>query len=183
MRRRAVFARALALAVAALLPAGSAPVGAARADPSPDDNKALIFRIIAEAFNAGDLDVIDDVVAADYLDHQAGPDAPGGPAAFKTFVRAFRATFPDVQVAVEDLVAEGDRVALRVTLRGTQQGSLGFIPATGLTVEFAGYHVYRVADGKVAEHWGLQDDLGLLLQLGVITPDAVPPTPGVAARA
>jgi steroid delta-isomerase-like uncharacterized protein len=183
MRRRAVFARALALAAAGLLPAGSAPVRATRAASSSDANKALIHRIVAEAFNAGDLDFIDEVLAADYLDHQAGPGAPAGPAAFKSFVRAFRATFPDVQVAVEDLVAEGDRVALRVILRGTQRGALGPIPATGLTVEFAGYHVYRVADGKVAEHWGLQDDLGLLLQLGVIAPDVVPPTPGAVARA
>ena len=177
MRRRAIFARLLALAAGAVL-AARATVGVARADSPSDANTALIRRIIAEAFNAGDLDIIDEALARDYLDHQAGPDAPGGPAAFKAFVDAFRAAFPDVQVTVEDLVAEGDRVALRVTLRGSQQGALGEIPATGLPVEFGGYHIYRFEDGKVAEHWGLQDDLGLLLQLGVIAPEAAPLTPG-----
>lgn len=183
MRRRAIFARALALAAAVVLPAGRAPVGVARADSPSDANSALIRRIIAEAFNAGDLDVIDEALARDYLDHQVGPDAPGGPAAFKAFVDGFRTAFPDVQVTVEDLVAEGDRVALRVTLRGSQQGALGEIPATGLPVEFGGYHIYRFEDGKVAEHWGLQDDLGLLLQLGVIAPEAAPLTPGTTVSA
>lgn len=180
MRRRAVFARALALA-AAPLPVGPTAVEVLRANSPSEANEALIRRIIDGAFNAGALDIVDDALASDYVDHQAGPDAPGGPAAFKAFVRAFRATFPDVQVTVEDLVAGGDRVALRVTLRGSQQGALGEIPATGLRVEFGGYHIYRLADGKVTEHWGLQDDLGLLLQLGVIAPQAIPSTPGAIA--
>ena len=183
MRRRAVFARAFALATAGLLPASPAAVGAARADSPSDTNKDLVRWIIAEAFNAGNLDVVDEALAAGYLDHQAGPDGASGPEAFKAFVRAFRATFPDVQVEVDDLLAEGERIALRVTWRGSQQGALGAIPATGLPVEFVGYHIYRFEDGKIAEHWGLQDDLGLLLQLGVIAPGAVPPTPGVAVAA
>lgn len=182
MRRRAVFARVLALALAALLPAGPAAVGAARADSPAEANKDLVRRIIAEAFNAGNLDVVDEALGADYLDHQAGPNAASGPDAFKAFVRAFRDTFPDVRVEVEDIVAEGERIALRVTWRGSQQGALGSIPATGLPVEFGGYHIYRFEDGKIVEHWGLQDDLGLLLQLGVIAPGAVPPTPGAALR-
>ena len=182
MRRRAVFARALALAAAARLAEGQPPVGGVRADSRSEANKDLIRRVIAEAFNAGNLEVVDEALAADYVEHQAAPDAPGGPAAFKAFVRAFRATFPDVHATVEDMVAEEDRVALRVTWRGSQQGALGEIPATGLPVEFGGYHIYRFEDGKIAEHWGLQDDLGLLLQLGVIAPEAVPPTPGAAVR-
>jgi len=179
MRRRTILARTLALMVVPLLRAGPARTAAAPADAPA----TLIRRVIDEAFNAGQLDVIDQVLAADYLDHQAGPDAPRGPEGFKRFVRAFRATFPDVHITVEELIAEGDKVALRVTWRGTQLGALGAVPATGLPVEFPGFHVYRFEDGKVAEHWGLQDDLGLLLQLGVVAPGAVPPTPGVAARA
>lgn len=182
MRRRAAFSRALALVAAALLPAGPAAVGAAGDDSASDTNEALVRRVVDEAFNAGNLDVVDGALADGYLDHQAGPDAAAGPEAFSAFVRAFRATFPDVRVDVEDLIAAGDRVALRVTWRGSQQGALGGIPATGLPVEFGGYHIYRFEDGKMAEHWGLQDDLGLLLQLGVIDPEAVPPTPGAAAR-
>ena len=182
MRRRTVFARTLALAGAAVLSARSSAVGAARADSPSDANKDLIRRVIAEAFNEGNLDVVDEALAADYVEHQAGPDAAQGPEAFKAFVRAFRATFPDVRVELEDLVAEGERIALRAIWRGSQQGALGAIPATGLPVEFGGYHIYRLEDGKIAEHWGLQDDLSLLLQLGVIAPEAVPPTPGAAVR-
>lgn len=183
MRRRTVFTRALPLAVVGLLPRRGAPVVAARAESSTEANKALIRRLIDEAFNAGNLNVIPEALADDYLDHQAGPGAPRGPEALIRFVIAFRATLPDVEVTVEDLVAEGDRVALRVTWRGTQLGPLGNVPATGKPVAFVGYHVYRIEDGKLAEHWGLQDDLGLLLQLGVIASQAVPPTPGIAARA
>lgn len=179
MRRRTIVTRALALAGTPLLRAGTAPIAAA-----PTDAPAtLIRRIIDEAFNAGQFDVVDETLAAEYLDHQAGPDAPRGPEGFKGFVRAFRTAFPDVEVTVEDLIAERDKVALRVTWHGTQLGALGGVPATGRSVEFAGFHVYRVEDGKVTEHWGLQDDLGLLLQLGVVAPGTVPPTPGATARA
>ncbi len=181
MRRRAVLTHALPLAAVGLLRRGGAPGAAARAESATEANKDLIRRVIDEAFNDGDLDVVAEALAADYLDHQAGPAAPRGPGAFRGFVIAFRATLPDVEVTVEDLVAEGDRVALRVTWRGTQLGPLGNVPATGLPVEFAGYHVYRIEDGKIAEHWGLQDDLGLLLQLGVIASQAVPPSPGTTA--
>ncbi len=179
MRRRRILARALALGAAPILPS-NAPLAAAAPANAP---ATLIRRVIDEAFNAGQFDVVDTAFTADYLDHEAGPEAPRGPEGFKGFVRAFRITFPDVEVTVEDLIAEGDRVALRVTWRGTQLGALGGVPATGLPVEFAGFHVYRFDDGKVAEHWGLQDDLGLLLQLGVVAPGAVPPTPGVTMRA
>ena len=182
MRRRAVFMRALPLAVMGLLSRSGTPVAAARVESSAEANKALIRRLIDEAFNQGDLNVIPKALADDYLDHQAGPGAPRGPAALVGFVIAFRATLPDVEVTVEDLVAEGDRVPLRVTWRGTQLGPLGNVPATGKPVEFVGYHLYRVEDGKLAEHWGLQDDLGLLLQLGVIASQAVPPTPGTTVR-
>ena len=183
MRRRAALARALTLAAAGLLPRSGPALAARAAASTTEANKDLIRRVIDEAFNDGDLDVVAEALATDYLDHQAGAAAPRGPEAFRGFVVAFRATLPDVAVTVEDLVAEGDRVALRVTWRGTQLGPLGGVLATGLAVEFAGYHVYRFEDGKVAEHWGLQDDLGLLLQLGVIASQAVPPTPGTAPAA
>ncbi|MDP9356442.1 MAG: ester cyclase [Chloroflexota bacterium] len=182
MRRRALLTRALPLAAMSLLPGGRAPAAAGRAESTVEKNKDLIRRVIDRAFNHGDLDIVAEVLADDYLDHAAGPGAPRGLEGFRGFVVAFRATLPDVVVTVEDLVAEGDRVALRVTWRGTQLGPLGSVPATGLPVEFVGYHVYRVEDGKLTEHWGLQDDLGLLLQLGVIASQAVPPTPGVATR-
>ena len=181
MRRRAMLTRSLPLAAVGLLRLGGSPVAATRAKSTTDENKDLIRRLIDEAFNAGNLDIVAEALADDYLDHLAGPGAPRGPEVFRGFVIAFRATLPDVEVTVEDLIAEGDRVALRVTWRGTQLGPLGNVPATGLAVAFVGYHVYRIEDGKLAEHWGLQDDLGLLLQLGVIASQAVPPTPGITA--
>lgn len=178
MQRRTILTRVVAFAGAAWLRAGIAPVVAAPANAPA----TLIRRIIDEAFNAGQFDVVDEAFAAEYLDHEAGPGAPRGPKGFTGFVRAFRTTFPDVEVTVEDLIAEGDKVALRVTWRGPQVGALGGVPATGLPVEFPGFHVYRFEHGKVAEHWGLQDDLGLLLQLGLVAPGTVPPTPGTTAR-
>ena len=179
MRRRTILVKALALGAAPILPPDVSPAAVAPADAPA----TLIRRITDEASNRGRLAIIDEALTAEYLGHQAGPDVPRGPAGFKRFVGAVRATFPDLSVTIQDLITQGDRVALRVTRRGSQLGALGGIPPSGFAVEFAGFHVDRFDNGKVAEHRGLQDDLVLLLQLGVVAPGAVPPTPGVTARA
>lgn len=142
-----------------------------------------IRRITDEASNRGRLAIIDEALTAEYLGHQAGLNVPRGPEGCTRFVGAVRATFPDLSGTIQDLITQGGPRRPAVTWRGSQLGTLGGVPPSALAVEFAGFHVDRFDNGKVAEHRGLQDDLVLLLQLGVVAPGAVPPTPGVTARA
>ena len=81
---------------------------------------------------------------------------------------AFRSAFPDLWSKVEDVIMEGDRVVERFRGGGTHQGELFGIPATGVTMETTGINILRIVDGKVVEHWGNSDDLGVMRQLGVL---------------
>jgi steroid delta-isomerase-like uncharacterized protein len=135
-------------------------------------SEALVRRFYDEGWNANNLDVYDELVTEDFVDHQALPGLPPGREGFKQLNALFRAAFPDVVVEVEDVVAEGDRVAARWTSSGTHKGPLFGIPATGRAVKVTAMVVYRIEDGRLAEGWINRDDLGMMRQLGVV------PTPG-----
>ena len=136
-----------------------------------EDNKALMRRIY-EVFNTGNLALADEVIAADAVDHQAMPGMAPGREGFKQLVTMFRAAFPDLECIIEDMLAEGDKVVTRLTMRGTHQGELMGIAPTGRPITVTGIDIVRFAQGQVVEHWGNQDDLGMLQQLGVV------PAPG-----
>jgi steroid delta-isomerase-like uncharacterized protein len=142
-------------------------------------NKVIVRRIPEQIFSRGDLAVADEVLAEEYVEHalfgtRPVPGVPAGREGFKQLVAKLRAAFPDLRYTVEEMVAEGEMVAARVTARGTHQGELMGIPPTGRQVVVTGIHLCRIADGKLVEHWANQDDLGLLQQLGVIPiPDAI----------
>jgi predicted ester cyclase len=137
---------------------------------SVEENTALIHRIV-EAVNRGELDVVDELFAADYVDHSR-PGLPPGPAGAKAFFALARAAFPDLSVTIAETIAEGDRVAVRGALRGTHRGDFMGIPPTGTRVTVSLIDINRIAGGKLVERWANQDDLGLLRQLGVL------PAPG-----
>jgi steroid delta-isomerase-like uncharacterized protein len=133
-----------------------------------EENKALMRRVYEEVVNTGDLGRADALIAADMVDHEEVPGMPPGIEGFRWFVRTFRAAFPDFRITVEDVLAEGDKVATRFTMRGTHRGEFMGIPPTGKEIAVAGFDVVRIAGGKVVEHWGLGDNLGLMQQLGAI---------------
>jgi steroid delta-isomerase-like uncharacterized protein len=133
------------------------------------ENKALIVRWFDEVWNQGSTDAIDEMFAPDGVAHGLGPDLRG-PAEFKTFHAAFRQAFPDVRVEVDEIVAEGDRVAYRLTAVGTHQGDgLGFA-ATQRPARFVVMGSARIRDGRIVEGWNVIDQLGMLTQLGVVNP-------------
>jgi steroid delta-isomerase-like uncharacterized protein len=140
---------------------------------SIEDNKAVVRRWF-QAFNDRDLAAEEAARSADFAAHVPGAAAPLDGEGWQSFLAAFVAGFPDFRLVVEDLVAEGDRVAARWSFQGTHQGMFLGIPPTGKPVRMAAIEVNRVADGKVAEHWVALDQLGLLQQLGAI------PAPGAA---
>ena len=100
---------------------------------------------------------------------------PGGLEGFKAFFTMLRAAFPDLRYAVENVLAEGDLVAGHLTVRGTHRGEFMGVAATGRQVTWTETHVGRVENGKLVEHWGNSDDLGLMQQLGAV------PSPGQGA--
>ena len=136
-------------------------------------NKAIERRLLDEVYSHGNLEVIDELVARDFVGH--GTAAEGGDQgreAYRQFVVEMRSAFPDLQMTVEDQIAEGDKVVTRFRARATHTGSFQGIPPTGRPGEFSGTIIDRIADGKVIECWSNTDDLGLLQQLGAIpTPD------------
>ena len=136
---------------------------------SEEANKALATRFY-EVFNSGKVDNLDDFVSQDYSQHSIG--LPPGLAGVKMFMGAFHAGFPDAKLVVEDLLADGDRVIGRWVVTGTQTGELLGIPASGKAVSITGIDIWRVADGRLAEHWDNWDQMGMMQQIGAI------PTPG-----
>ena len=131
-----------------------------------EENKALVRRIIDEAWNQGKLAVVDEAFAADYQEHNPRPGQEPGIDGYKGGVVMMRAAFPDLSLDVHDIIAEGDRVAVLYTLHGTHDGELMGMPASGQRVSSEGMVFARFRDGKVIERWGVQDMLTLLQQIG-----------------
>jgi predicted ester cyclase len=136
---------------------------------SEEANKATLNRLFDEIVNQGRFELIDELYDPGMIDHDPVPGAPPGLAAVEHTLRALRTGFPDLQVTLDDVVAEGDKVALRGTWRGTNSGwMLGMAP-TGKRAEWRGMVIFRFLDnGKVAERWGLMDTTSLLQQVGLI---------------
>jgi predicted ester cyclase len=133
------------------------------------DNKAVIKRVVEEAFNGGNLAVIDELVDPGYVDHDARPGTPPGPETLRRVVAGARAGFPDYKAIVEDAVAEGDKVAVRFTNEGTHLGQLPLAgPPSGKHLTWQTFAIFRFANGKIAERWGLIDVYAMLRQTGAL---------------
>jgi predicted ester cyclase len=139
---------------------------------SLEENKDIIRRFCDEAVNKRNLSVVDELIAADYIDHVTGVgDVSGSEGMKQHLVMGFTA-FPDLRITIEDIVAEGDRVVSRITNSGTHKGDLMGIAQTGKYVTWESMSIDRIADGKCIEGWEVADHLGLMQQLGVIpTPE------------
>ncbi len=138
-------------------------------------NKTADARIPLEAFNQGRLEVIDEVIAPDAVDHSLPPGMPPGAEGVKALVGAVRSAFPDMKITVERQIAEGDLVVQHITATGTMKGDFAGMPPSGKHASWEAIHISRFANGKVVEHWAVQDQLGMLQQLGFVPkPDAAP---------
>jgi predicted ester cyclase len=141
---------------------------------SVERNKALVRLLMEDDISRGDEAVAETIIHPEFVDHTNPPGMQHGLEGHKAIVRLFRAVFPDLEWRIDDLIAEGDKVVARTTMRGTQLGEFFGLPPTGESVEMSGVHILRIADGKIAEHWGNNDDLGLMRQLGAIPSPAEP---------
>ena len=135
-----------------------------------EENKRLARRALEAIYAQGNLAVADDLVHAGFVDHEPGhPELPHGPESVKQTAQSLRGAFDGLRFQIEDEIAEGDKVVQRVIMSGRHTGTLAGCEPTGK--EFAVRHVYiwRIAEGKIVEHWGSRDDLGLLQQLGLVS--------------
>lgn len=133
---------------------------------SKQDNLATMQRL-GEAVNSGNLDAFHEVFAPTAIDRDPASDQGPGPEGFIHFFTGFRAAFPDLNVSVEQLVADDDNVAIAYTITGTHQGDFLGVPATGRRIEARGMQIARFENGLIVERWGSSDQLGILQQIGV----------------
>ena len=125
-------------------------------------------RIVLELFHAGSVEMLEALVSADFVDHSLPPEVPPNREGLKSVIANMRAAFPDLEYSIEDQIAEGDKLAQRLTGRGTMKGPFLGMPATGKTAAWQEFHFHRFdADGLLIEHWDLTDSLAMLVQLGL----------------
>jgi steroid delta-isomerase-like uncharacterized protein len=132
------------------------------------DNKKLVKEFIDRLFTEGDLSVLDELVAPDYVDHDPPFGEPGTVDGWRAMATMIRDAFPDWHSDLHALYAEGDIVVERFTASGTQKGAMFGIPPSGTVCTLAGINIFRLREGKIAERWGRTDELGMLRQLGVV---------------
>jgi predicted ester cyclase len=135
---------------------------------SLEANKEIVRRMFEEDLNTDNRDAADEFFNLDFVDHTNPPHLKYGLDSHKEIARIFHAAFPDVKWTIIDSIAEGDKVVVRLVYRATHTGDFFGIPPTGRQVEVKGTHILRIRNGKIAEHWGNDDDLGLMRQLGVV---------------
>lgn len=136
---------------------------------SLEENKRVVRRLFEEVYNQGSLSVIDDLFAEHALGHDPTREEPvRGVESYRLAATSFLEAFPDLRVSLDDLVAEGDRVAARWTLVGHHEGTFMGVPPSGNLVREGGMIIYRLAEGRIAEYWGATDMLALMRQLSGI---------------
>jgi predicted ester cyclase len=137
--------------------------------------EAVVRRLIDGGFSQGRLEVCDELVAADIVEHQEfGPNHAPGPEGVKAVIASLRGGFSDFELRIDDLVVAGDTVWIRNTATGTNDGAFMGYPPTGRTIRITVFDVLRVADGRIVEHWGVPDRLGALHQTGAVARPGAP---------
>lgn len=142
--------------------------------PTPEENKEVVRRYYKEAFEEGNLDLLEELVASDVVNHNPLSDETlteeeaSGFEGFRRHVLAAKEGFPDASIEIEDLLADGDMVMIRFTFEGTHEGRFGGLEPTGKRVSQSNLGLFRIEDGKIAERWVESDNLEMLQQLGVI---------------
>jgi hypothetical protein len=134
---------------------------------TPEQNKDIVRRYQA-AYNANDLDALDEVVAPDVKTPAMLPGFPPGLEGVKQLHRLTVDAWPDLQTTIEDLIAEGDRVVARVSVAATPQKEAFGVPPTGKSFKVSGTYVVRIQNGKIVEHFGVEDAVGIMQQLGLM---------------
>ena len=133
-----------------------------------NDNKAIVRRFIEEVFVGGRHETVDELLADDFVAH-TWPSATGDPKAdLKSAIDRAAAGLSNAEFTIDDLIAEDDRVAARLTTSATHTGPFMGMPPTGKGYSIEEIHWFRLRDGKVVEHWHQFDQMGMMKQLGAM---------------
>jgi predicted ester cyclase len=162
---RATVVGASALALGSLSTTGHAMAGGPLDEATGKAARAALARAFYTPFNTGQVALYDTVLAPDWIDRPLGPGQSAGRDGLKPVVRAYRAALSGLTVTIEDVVTDGDKVAIRTTLRGTHEGTLLGVAPTGRRVVFRAADIHRIAGNVIAETWHLEDLFGLMQQL------------------
>lgn len=127
--------------------------------------KDIVRRLYFEGLNGGDLSVADELLTSDFRNNGGFDDEPG-PENFKETIRRMRSAFSDLEYVIDDMIAEGDRVAVRWTMKGKHTGKFMGVEPTGKDIEHHAMVMFRTENGQIAERWGVVDVMGLLRQIG-----------------
>lgn len=139
-----------------------------------EQNKAVVRRFIDEIFVRGNIEAVDDLLTDDFVPH-TWPSTGDGKADLKRTIERVAKSLADIRFTIEDLIAEDDRVAVRLTASATQVGELMGLPASDRSYSIGEIHIFRIRDGRVCEHWHHFDQLGMMRQLGAMPGSPEPP--------
>jgi predicted ester cyclase len=142
-------------------------------DPKSEDtmsqqNTRLVRRALDEVFADENFTALNEIFHPEFINHEAGPHTPPGPAGLKMTVEWLHASFSEMHYEIEDEITQGDKVVVRVISSGRNTGAFLGFPPTGKPYAAQQIHIYRIADGKIIEHWSCRDDLSQGIQLGLI---------------
>ena len=132
-----------------------------------ETNTTVTSRFYEEVFSAGKIELIDELFASNFVDHDPSNPLPGLEGV-RQLVSMYRGAFPDLHITIEDEITAGDKVVTRFTGRGTHKGSLMGIPPTGKRITLTAIDILRFENSRIVEHWGNHDLLGMMQQIGVI---------------
>lgn len=132
-----------------------------------EQNKEIARRYLLDVWGEWDFEAEKELVAEDLVDHNAVPELPPGREGHHQFLVVCQSAFPEFDVTIDELIAEGDKVAYQWTAKGTHEGEFMGVPPTGNEVTITGSDIVRIEDGKIAETWHVEDNLGLMQQLGL----------------
>ena len=137
---------------------------------STDDNKRIVRRFYDEVMSGGNVDVLAEVMDENFVDHgEALFDSPQGRETLRQGIVATHGILPNLNVHLEDIIAEGDLVGVRGTMRCTHEGVFLGVPGTGHELSWKGIAMFRIADGKIVERWFNSDSVSIVRQLGLAT--------------
>ena len=138
-------------------------------------NIKMAERLPLEVLNKGAFELIGELLSTDYVDHVVQPGVPKTRDGYKQTAMALRTAFPDLHYTIDDEIEGGDRVVQRLTASGTMKADFRGMHATGKRAVWTEIHIWRVANARMTEHWALVDQMGMLVQLGIVeAPGRVP---------
>jgi steroid delta-isomerase-like uncharacterized protein len=132
------------------------------------DNEKIAHRFHMEIFQAGKLDVADELVASNFVAHSPGGPEVRGPDGVKQWAQAIRSGLPDIRLSHEHAVSQGEHVVIRWSGKGTHKGEMFGVPASGKPVAITGFDEFRIQNGKIVEMWQNWDALGFMQQVGAV---------------